>query len=105
MLKGLRALFSTGVILNPMVWGGVILGFLFAFKLEDEAVLSVYEDYHLYLFALFAAAVYSFGFKRVYHEGGQELDLTAMFFEILFNGVKLVFSSVMAVLFVWMISF
>lgn len=105
MLKGLAALFSTGVILNPMVLLGILTGLLFAVKLDYEQMSEIYHNYHFYLLALFLAAFYNIFFKKVYKNGGRRLDTTAMSVNIIFSTIKFIASNALTIAFVVMIAF
>ena len=72
------ALFKSGLILNPMVWSGVLLGFVLVFKADLPKLFSLYADWHFYLLALMWAAVYNFGFQKRYHDGGESFDYGVM---------------------------
>ncbi len=105
MFKGIIALFTSGLIFNPMVLGGIVLGGIILAKVEEKQLFSFYKDYHFYLFALFLSFLYNVFFKRVYNDGGNGLDWKNMAANILGGAFLFVFSSLMMISFVWMISF
>lgn len=104
MIKGIMALFKSGVIFNPMVLSGVVIGLLMAVKLQYEQVVDIYKNYHFYLLAVFLAASYNLCFKRVYKGRGDTLDAKAIVLNTIGSAVKFIFSSVMAVAFVLVIA-
>ena len=105
MIKGLMALFTTGIIFNPMVLLGVVTGFFAIARLDEEQIKELFFDYHLYLLVLLISAVYSFVFKKVYKDGGVTPDYVVMTFSALLGVVKFAFAAGMAMAFVMMLSF
>ena len=105
MIKGLMALFTTGIIFNPMVLLGVVTGFFAIARLNEEQIKELFFDYHLYLLVLLISAVYSFVFKKVYKDDGLTPDYAAMTFGTLLGVVKFAFAAGMAMAFVMMLSF
>lgn len=105
LFRGLISLFTSGLIFNPMVFGGIILGFVIVFNVEEKQLFTLYKDYQIYLLALFFAFIYNFIFKPVYNEGGRKLDWVNMLLNILGGAFMFVFSSILTISFVWMVSF
>lgn len=105
MIKGLMALFTTGVIFNPLVLLGVATGLFAMARLTDGQIKDLFFDYHLYLLVLLISVVYSFVFKKVYKDDGITPDYAAMTFSSLLGVVKFVFAAGMAIAFVMMLSF
>ncbi len=104
MFKGLRALFVSGAIWNPMVLIGVVFGLWLGAKFDGEQISEIYQNYRLYLLALIIAAAYNFTLKRVYKNGGNELDWGVVLGHTITSVIKLVFSSLLAISFVVLIS-
>ncbi len=105
MIKGLIALFTSGTIFNPLVLLGVVFGFYCAFSGDAEKVVSLLKDYHLYLLVLFVSTFYIFTFKKIYKDGGDELNLGAMIFMSVWGVAKFVISTVLTISFVTILSF
>lgn len=105
MIKGILALFNTGVIFNPFVLTGIISGFILVSRLDAEGIKAFYLNYHVYLLLFLLGAGYNFMFKKEYKENGDDLNFTAMFWNSLFCVFKFVFSSIMAISFVGLLSF
>lgn len=105
MIKGLMALFTTGIIFNPMVLLGVAVGFFAMARLNAAQIKELFLDWHLYLLVLLLSALYSFLFKRVYKDDGLTPDNTAMVFATVLGVVKFAFAAAMAMAFVEMLSF
>lgn len=104
MFKGLRALFTSGAIWNPMVLTGVVFGLWLGIKFDGEQISEIYQNYRLYLLALIVAAAYNFTIKRVYKAGGDELDWGAIIGHTITSVIKMVFSSLLTISFIVLIS-
>ena len=70
MIKGILALFRSGLILNPMVLLGILTGFTAMGTLEGEQLRQFYTNYHLYLLMFLVAGIYVYIFKRTYRRAG-----------------------------------
>lgn len=103
MIKGLLSLFTSGIIFNPMVLGGVILGIFCMTEMENEAIRALFLNYNLYLAVLLFSILYNFLFKRVYD--GASLDMGAMVGQIILGVIRFVFAAVLTMSFVVLISF
>ena len=64
-MKGLISLFTSGAIFTPQVLCGVLLGFIFGFKLEIEQIMQIYASPEYYIMVFSAVGIYVFLFKRV----------------------------------------
>lgn len=104
MIKGLLALFTSGAILNPMVLLGIFSGIAFYVTLNGDQLTLLYSDYRLYLLAVLIAFSYNFLFKKVYQDGGYNLDFGATLLNVLGSSLKLILSSVLTMSFISMIS-
>ena len=49
MLNGLKALFTSGIIFRPMVFSGIIAGFLLSAFLDMEEAFPLFSDLSFYL--------------------------------------------------------
>lgn len=105
MIKGILALFRSGVIFNPMVLLGILCGFIAMGTLDDERLRALYTNYHLYLLMFFVAGLYVFFFKRVYYRGGVETDWQQTILSMVGHFCKLVISFIFSMLFVMVMSF
>lgn len=105
MFKGLISLFTSGTILNPMVFLGIFLGLFCVIKLGDEQISEFFKDYHLYLAALFLSFLYNISFKKVYRSGGHKIDAPQMSLNIIWGGIKFLLSCLLTISFVILISF
>lgn len=105
MIKGILALFKSGLILNPMVLLGIISGFIAMGTLENEQLHTLYTSYQLYLLMLLIAALYVYAFKRTYFRGGLETDWKETGLTALGHFLMLVISFIFSMLFVMVMSF
>ena len=105
MFKGIGALFSSGLIFNPMFLLGVILGTFFYFGMTTEQVYELYFDFRFYALAFIIALLYNFLFKKVYDDDGMDLDYKEMGIHSVGSFLLLVFTSVMMISFINMMTF
>ena len=88
MLNGLKALFTSGIIFRPMVFSGIIAGFL----------LSA-SDLSFYLLSAAWSGLYTLFFNQIYKEHGRGLDYPAMGGRFVGNLLQLMFSGLLAFIF------
>lgn len=105
MIKGILALFRSGLIFNPMVLLGILTGFIAMGSLEDKQLHDFYTNYHLYLLMLLVAGIYVYIFKRTYYKGGVITDWKATSQTIIGNFLMLVISFIFSMLFIMVMSF
>lgn len=105
MLKGIAALFKSGLIFNPMVLLGIITGFVAMGALSDEQLHAFYTNYHLYLLMLLIAGLYVFFFKRTVIPNRDETDWAATSQTIIGHFLMLVISFIFSMLFIMVMSF
>ncbi len=105
MIKGILALFRSGLILNPMVMIGILIGFLAMATLDDVMLKALYTNYSLYLLMLMVASAYVYFFKCVYFEGGYKIDWKETILSMIGHFFMLVISFICSMLFVMVISF
>ena len=70
MLRGLLALFSSGIFLNPMVLSGIVFGWVCYAYLDSEEIWAIYKSASFYGCVLFATGCYILFFRRVYRPNG-----------------------------------
>ena len=105
MIKGILALFRSGLIFNPMVLLGVLSGFICMGALEDEKFKALYTNYNLYILMFLIASAYVYFFKCVYLQGGYRVDWKETFLSMIGHFSMLVLSFIFSVLFVMVMSF
>ena len=74
MIKGIIALFSSGLILAPQVLSGIILGFYFSIKMQMEQIKEIYRLPTFYAAVIFLVAVYVYFFKLTYKNDRGDID-------------------------------
>lgn len=105
MLKGIAALFRSGLIFNPMVLLGIILGFVSMGTMSDEQLHAFYTNYHLYLLMLLIAGLYVYFFKRTVIPNRDETDWKLTSQTIVGHFLMFVVSFIFSMLFIMVMSF
>lgn len=105
MLKGIAALFKSGLIFNPMVLLGIILGFTAMGTMSDEQLHAFYTNYHLYLLMLLIAGLYVYFFKRTVIPNRDETDWKLTSQTIVGHFLMFVISFIFSMLFIMVMSF
>jgi len=83
VIKGIIALFSSGLILAPQVLFGIILGIFFGSRLEIEQIKEVYEAPAFYLAVFFLVSIYVYLFKLTYKNSRGDIDWVDNFFRVI----------------------
>ena len=104
MIKGLIALFTSGVIFNPLVLLGVISGIYSIIHFEPEQIRSLLTDVRFYLGVSAISALYTVAFAKVYDEGGLQVDWASTFGKTIWNIVRYFIAFVLSMSFVMMIN-
>lgn len=99
MLRGLKALFTSGLIVNPMVLIGIFGGIVFSSEFETEIIFSIFSDYNYYLVALAIAFAYVVFFQKVYIGYGSQVDWAATVKKLPGAFAKLVLANILSVVF------
>lgn len=105
MIKGILSLFTSGAIFNPMILLGIALGIFSMAVLTDVEIKKLFTDYHLYILVLLLSAGYVFFLKPVYKDGGKAPDYAAMIWATVLGVLKFTMSALLAMSFVFMLSF
>ena len=69
MLNGLKALFTSGIIFRPMVFSGIIAGFLLSAFLDMEEAFPLFSDLSFYLLSAAWSGLYTLFFNQIYNTG------------------------------------
>ncbi len=104
MIKGILALFTSGAILNPMILFGIFTGFLFSWKLTGEQIMELYFNPRFYALIFLVATGYTFLFKKIYKQGGYELDTGACWIRVVASMGRFFLSNLLSLSFVQLIS-
>lgn len=102
MIKGIIALFKTGIIFNPFVFFGVVLGFYTVLSSHQETMILLFKQLNFYLLILLLAFLYHYLLKKVYKEDGNTLDYVRMIFNIFCSLFKFIISCVLSIIFMMM---
>ena len=105
MFKGIAALFKSGLIFNPMVLLGILLGFVSMGTMSDEQLHAFYTNYHLYLLMLLIAGLYVYFFKRTVIPNRDETDWKLTSQTIVGHFLMFVVSFIFSMLFIMVMSF
>ena len=104
MIKGIIALFSSGIIFRLPILCGIIIGFYMMFVFSDEQILAAFKNPLLYVMGLIICFIYAFIFKRVYKRGGGVVDWSATFYSLFGHFASYVAAVVFSCLFIFAIS-
>lgn len=105
MLKGIQALFTSGILLDPFVLLGLVLGGFCYFGLSYDQITMIYLDYRFYALVLMLAIIYNFAFRPVYHRGGVTIDTKRTAASVVSSVLKFVMSSLLMMAFISFWSF
>ena len=100
MIKGFLALFRSGVIFDPFVLLGVVMGVFAVVTPNKEAVEALLKQESFYLLILLLAFLYNYLVKKVYKDDGISLDFLRMGWNIFASFAKFIMACVFAILFV-----
>lgn len=103
MIKGIMALFRTGIIFDPFVLLGIFMGFFTALTPNKEVMEILYQQNSFYLLILLIAFLYNYFIKKVYKDDGYTLNYVRMALNIVFSVVKFVISCSLSIVFVMML--
>ena len=104
MIKGIVALFTSGIIFNPFVLAGIVSGAFAIIKLKPEVIRELFLDYRVYGIVAISAVIYTLIFAKIYQTGGYSIDWTATVWRIIANFAKYFVAFLLAMSFVIMIS-
>lgn len=100
MIKGLLALFTSGIFFHPMVLSGIILGGVVSSKFESEQIYSYLQFPYFYIAAVVWAIVYTLLFAKVYKDGGVGVDKSSTFVRIIGNAARFILAFFLTLAFV-----
>lgn len=103
MIKGLLALFTSGILFNPVVFLGVLSGMAFAFWVELPEVKNIYSNYHFYLLVLALSIIYNLVFKQIYKDKSATLNYSAMALNVVAYVGKFLLANALTISFVYML--
>ncbi len=103
MIKGILALFNTGIIFDPFVLCGILLGIFTAFTPDTELMENLFRQNSFYLLILLLSFLYNYLLKKVYKDDGYTLDYVRMALNIVLSLVKFVVSCALSIVFIMML--
>lgn len=104
MFKGFISLFTTGIIFNPFVLLGIILGSLCYFNMELNEIRNLFLRKDFFAVVVALASIFVLIFSKRYVYGGKQFDWWAMFLIVVGNVVKFYISFVLVMSFISMFS-
>lgn len=104
MIKGLVALFTSGIIFNPMVLFGVISGAYTIVNKTPEEIRALFLTPFFYAVIAGISVGYTIIFARVYKIGGVHIDWFATSGSTIWNFIRYFIAFVLSMSFVIMIS-
>ena len=103
MIKGILALFRSGLIFNPVVLCGIIFGIIGMTALEDEQFTAYYSNPCLYILMLMLSAVYVYNFRCIYVLGKNQIDWKETSLSMFGHFLMMVVSFISSMLFISMV--
>ena len=104
MIKGIVALFTSGIIFRLPVLIGIIIGFYMMFAFSDEEIWKTFHNPLLYTIGIIISFIYAFIFKKTYKKGGGIVDWRATFYSVFGHFVSYVAAVIFSCLFIYTIS-
>jgi hypothetical protein len=96
VIRGIIALFASGIILNPMVLFGIIGGCYIMTTMDSAEIHNLFTNAHFYAGIFLFTGFYTCIFKRTYFAGGRRIDwnttLAGIFGQFALAVISLVFS-------------
>ena len=99
MIKGVIALFTSGILANPLVLLGILFGSLFYAFLSANDIYQIYKTPAFYGLAVFISCYYILKFRRVYKENG-DTDWGETLLAIICGIFKFVAASIFMIVFI-----
>ena len=104
MIKGLIALFTSGIIFSPMVLLGIVSGSYCIVRLSPEQIRSLFLDARFYAVVVGVSVINTVVFDKVYQDSGEDVDWLSTFMKMIWNTVRYFIAFVLSLSFVMMIS-
>lgn len=99
MIKGILALFTSGILTNPMVLAGMLVGAVLYSFLDGSEIFQIYKKASFYGMALLCSCIYVIGFRRTYKENG-DTDWTETLLSVAGGVFKFVLASLLMMSFI-----
>lgn len=105
MIRGLVALLTSGILLNPMVIAGIICGTYIMNTLSESDVIGLFKNTDFYLGMFVVAFLFALIFERVYHSGGKRINWKVTLGIAFGRFVTLCITSIFTCLFIFSFTF
>ena len=103
MIRGLLALFSSGLIFAPQVLAGILLGLFFGSKLSIDQIKNIYCNHNFYICVFLFVGIYVFSFKRTYKNSRGDIDWQDNLLRIIGYCAMFFIANIAAISFVYML--
>lgn len=100
MIKGIISLITSGIIFNPMVLLGVVIGFYVMGTMSAEEIKQLFMQPVVYGALFVIAFVFTCIFKREYYSGASRVNWKATFGGVFGQFFRCLFAIAMSCLFV-----
>ena len=101
MIKGIVALFSSGILTNPMILLGIVSGSLFYAYFDADKITQIYKTPSFYGVVLLVSCIYVIGFRKKYKSDG-DIDWFETMLSVLTGVVKFVVAGLLMISFIYM---
>ena len=98
MIKALWSLLVRGILFNPVIFGGGLLGILAYAKLSLNQLQVLLLDYHFYLLFFVLCSLYVYIFKKSYKSNYVHTDWKATILNIIKHFFLMLFSFAFGIL-------
>ena len=101
LFKGIVALFTSGILFNPMILTGIISGVVIMNITDGPSLHQMLTSLHFYMLFLLIAAFFTYAAKRVYYPGGSKINWKATALEIFAQFITLISTVIFTCLFLF----
>lgn len=95
MIRGIIALFTSGILLKPMVLLGIIGCICLHYTVDEDKIADCFFNQNLYLICLLISLIYTCIFCRVYYTGGRRVNWKSTISGTLHNFLTLILTLVL----------
>jgi len=79
LIRGIIALFTSGILFRPMVLLGIIGCIYLHYTVEEDKIADIFFNQNIYLICLLISLIYTCIFCRVYYTGGRRVNWKSTF--------------------------
>lgn len=99
MFRGVISLFTSGLILHPMLLLGIGSGMFLSYRFDLERLFDIFSYYDFYLVAVAIAFVYTFAFNHVYKGYSSTIDWEETFKRFFGNSGIVILTTILSSVF------